>query len=176
MGAECSSEVKENPQAQRPPPRRQYQPVGSAVPSPVVSSFTSGSNVRTHHKYADSLTTDKEGDDDNGSYETGCSGRHSLTGYVPMNKVERWMKSLPPPDKLGAIPEPDIWSDGEREERDWIRTEGDLMDPAEEKWDAPHYVSALGIRSASEQLQTKQLNERQRKEKQRKAQAKARCQ
>lgn len=168
MGAECSSEVKENPKPQTSPTRRQYKPVVSAVPSPVVSSFTSGSNLRPRHDDEDSLTTDK--DDGNDSYETGCSGRHSLTGFVPTNKVMRWLKVLPPSSKFAPVPEPDIWSDGEREERDWIRTEGDLVDPGEEKWDAPYYVSALGIRSASEQVSAKRA-----KEKQRKAEAKARC-
>ncbi|KPA79338.1 hypothetical protein ABB37_05788 [Leptomonas pyrrhocoris] len=171
MGAECSSEVKENPKQQSPVAQREFQPVGSAVPSPVVSSFTSGSNRQSRRKCEGSLTTDEDGDEDKGSYETGCSGRHSLSGFVPTNKVTRWLKSVPPPERLTPVPEPDVWSDGEREERDWIRTEGDPIDPAAERWDAPHYVSALGIRSASEQLEAKRA-----KEKQRKAQAKARCQ
>jgi hypothetical protein len=173
MGADCSAEVKENPKPQPSRVRREHQPVASAVPSPVVSSFTSGSNnhnSRPRRTYEDSLTTDKDDDDGNGSYETGCSGRHSLTGYVPYNKVMRWLKSLPPPTKLAPVPEPDIWSDGEREEKDWIRTEGDLIDPGQEKWDAPYYVSALGIRSASEQVETQRMKGRERK-----AQTKARC-
>ncbi|KAL7701438.1 hypothetical protein N2W54_004780 [Lotmaria passim] len=173
MGADCSAESKENPKPQPTSTsvqRDNYQPVGSAVPSPAVSSFTSGSNVRPRRRYdEESLTTDADGD--KGSYETGCSGRHSLAGFVPYNKVMRWLKSLPPPDTLSPVPEPDIWSDGEREEKDWIRTEGDLIDPAQQKWDAPYYVSALGIRSESEQMHSRRERERQRK-----AQAKARCQ
>lgn len=170
MGAECSSEVKENPKPQPSPARREHQPVMSAVPSPVVSSFTSeiSNNAKPRRRYEDSLTTDN--DEDKNSYETGCSGRHSLAGYVPYNKVTRWLKALPSPSTLAPVPEPDIWSDGEREEKDWIRTEGDLVNPADEKWDAPHYVSALGLRTESEQVQTKRT-----KSKQRKAQSKAQC-
>ncbi|KPI84457.1 hypothetical protein ABL78_6486 [Leptomonas seymouri] len=169
MGAECSSEVKESRKPQFDAAQREYQPVGSAMPSPVVSSFMSGSNKPSRRKYDDSLATDDD-DVDRASYETGCSGRHSLKGFVPLNKVTRWLKGVPPPEKLSPVPPPDIWSNGEREEGEWIRTEGDLVNPGEEKWDAPHYVSALGIRSSSEQLHAKQT-----REKQRKAQAKAAC-
>ncbi|KAK7197022.1 hypothetical protein NESM_000646000 [Novymonas esmeraldas] len=172
MGAECSSEVKERPQPQpQSSPAQRHPPVTSVVPSPLVSSFNSHTSSRQRGRYTDSLTTNEDRGD-RSSDETGCSGRHSFAGYVPVNKVRRWLKELPPPKvKLPLVPEPDVWSDGEREDRDWIRTEGDPIDPAGERWDAPHYVSALGLRTASEMAP--QAEERKR---QQKARSKARCQ
>lgn len=158
MGTDCSSELKE-----KAPPAPLAQ--CSVVPSPVVSSFTSHRPRRRRDAEA-SLTTCSS---DAGSCETGCSGKGSFSGYVPLRKITQWLNSLPPPSTFSPVPNPDVWSDGEREAREWLRTEGEILDDGQqERWDAPHYVSALGLHSPHEPTSDDFARRR-------KAKSKARC-
>ncbi|CAD2219728.1 hypothetical protein ADEAN_000723700 [Angomonas deanei] len=125
MGAQCfSSEEPKRP-----------QPVKS-LPSPVVSSFG-------RHGDDSSLTSDE------GSCEPGCDGKYSFAGYVPTAKIAAWQDGLCPPEELDPVPEPEIYSDGERDALDWINAESYAQ--KEVRWDAPRYVSALLLPSPKEE-------------------------
>lgn len=108
------------------------------------------------------------------SDESGCSGNHSFIGFVPRKKLNLWFDTLPKsPSAIKPIAEDDIYSDGEREQRQWLQTEasnyycyeGDRGDSKGVRCQ-PLYVSALGLQSQGER---EEVEERLRLQRQRQA-------